>query len=130
MSLDPLDWLPPDMDPVDGQALLDSYPGDPHRAAAEAWEGHAAALEVGAGDNLASVSTGSQTASYGPYGSGARGAALQRAAWHRARSRAQTTNLGPTYTRTAGTTPGVPVPLTRTTMRDDSNDERFWKAAP
>lgn len=83
-----LRWMPQDMPLGDRLDYLSAYPDDPHRAAAMAWEDHAAALQDTADGQggVTSVSTGAQSVSYSDgYGTGSRGDALRRAAFHRAR---------------------------------------------
>ena len=89
-----LRWMPQDMPLGDRLDYLAAYPGNPHGAAAAAWEDHAATLQDGDGGTIGlagvvSVSTGAQSVSYGAdgAGSGPRGDALRRASWHRKRAR-------------------------------------------
>lgn len=89
-----ISWMPPGMDPAEKQDFADAYPTDPHAAAAAAWESWAATLT--AEPSVASVSTGAQSISYLSGGSDF-DVALQRAAWHRARARVSSVEVGGDY---------------------------------
>lgn len=123
MSVDPLLWMPPGFDPQDAADLLALYPGDPHTAAAEAWEGYAATLQPDPMDGARSVSTGAQSVTYRD-GGGPRGAALERARWHRSKARVRSVSVGPGYSVSEGETPGVPTPLARQVQ---PTRESAWK---
>lgn len=86
------DWFPAGMDPADVTALLEAYPGDPHAAAADAWEDYAASLAPEA--EATSVSTGAQSVTYSGRSSAA-GVALDRADWHRRRANVKSVKVGP-----------------------------------
>lgn len=82
--IDPTPWMPKDMPDATKAAYAQAHPGDPHRAAAEAWEAWAAQIEPDPG--IISASTGTQSVTYKE----ARSAFTQaesRARWHRVRSR-------------------------------------------
>ena len=87
-------WMPPGMDPADKQAFEDAYPGDPHMAAAAAWESWAAVLT--AEPVVANVSTGAQSISYKVGGNDFE-VAMERARWHRTRARASSVEVGGSY---------------------------------
>jgi hypothetical protein len=91
---DPKAWMPTDMLDSDKQYFITLHPEDPHAAAASAWEAWAATLESEA--LVASVSTGAQSISYAK-GYSASQSALERASWHRARTKVVSVALGPQY---------------------------------
>ena len=99
--LDPKAWMPEGMSLADKETLATAHPDDPHLAAALAWEAWAATRHsTGDGGSMGaqSVSTGAQSVAFGDgYGSGEQGEALRRAAWHRARSKPRSVDLGPLY---------------------------------
>lgn len=117
-----------------------AHPGDPHGAAAAAWESWGAQLagaeasSAGATPTagVVSVSTGAQSVTYAEART-ARGAALEQAAWHRARAGVLSVELGPeygvateaTYRQDTGLAPGDPLVPTN----DESNDA-LWTANP
>lgn len=84
-------WAPPLDPPTDGglpvdaaQAIADAcWSADPHLCAALQWEAYAAMLPPA--PSVAQVSTGVQSVTYSPpMPGGGSGAAMARAAWHRA----------------------------------------------
>lgn len=98
--MDSTTWMPKGMDPVEKQEHADAWPDDPHAAAAAAWESWAAQQQedetTAALAGVRSVSTGAQSITYdGPRT--ASGKAAQRAAWHRARARVYSVEVGPTF---------------------------------
>jgi hypothetical protein len=90
-------WMPSGMDEYAKQEYVDLYPDDPHMQAAAAWEDWAAQQDDPDPDTMvASMSTGVQSVSYaGPRS--ARGQAMERANWHRARANAASVPVGPEY---------------------------------
>lgn len=117
-----------------------AHPGDPHGAAAAAWESWGAQLagaeasSAGAAPaaGVVSVSTGAQSVTYAEART-ARGAALEQAAWHRARAGVLSVEVGPeygvatevSYRLDAGALPGdAVVPTT-----DEGNDA-LWTVDP
>lgn len=82
--------MPPDLTDADKDAWAAAHPGDPHRAAAEAWDAWAGTLA--ATPRASRVNTGDQDVTYEGGGSEF-DAASQRADWHRARSKAQSVGL-------------------------------------
>lgn len=84
MNVDPKPWMPKDMDDATKQAYADTYPGDPHRAAAQAWEAWAAQIDPDPG--IMSASTGSQNVTYKDALSKFT-QAESRARWHRVRAK-------------------------------------------
>lgn len=86
-------WFPPGTDPDDVETMLAAYPGDPHRAAADAWDSYAASLAVSAGGEVTSVSTGVQSVTYAS-GSSPFTTATARADWHRARANVRSVQQG------------------------------------
>lgn len=91
-----LSWMPADLSDEDKDELAAQYPGDPHRAAAAAWELYAGGLTDEEGDGAVSVSTGSQSITFASP-RGARYEAMARASWHRARSKPLSVPVGPTH---------------------------------
>lgn len=86
------------MDPAEKLQWQAAAPDDPHMAAALAWESWAAQQDPSDASTQRprSVSTGAQSVTYdGP--SSTYGAAMERAKFHRARARAYSAELGPTY---------------------------------
>lgn len=124
MAVDATLWMPNGMDDGEKADHDAAHPGDPHGAAAAAWESWAAQLGAAAtdGPEVVSVSTGAQSVTYARGGTS--GQALTRAAWHRARAKAEAVALGPQYGVTTevqyfaddGSNPGDPRP------NDESND--------
>lgn len=96
MALDtpPFTWMPPSLSDDEKQAWSDANPNDGHAAAAGAWESYAATLP--AEPVVAAVSTGAQSVQYRGGGTDA-AAAMERANWHRARSRAASVNVSEAY---------------------------------
>ena len=95
--LDPTSWMPAGMPTGDKDDIAAAYPGDPHAAAAVAWEVWAATVQDDGTVGVQSVTTGAQTVTYaGSSGSGVVGDALRRAAWHRSRARVRSVEVGPT----------------------------------
>ena len=94
-------WMPKDMSDVEKQAFADAYPTDPHAAAAAAWESWAAQLDPE--PSITHVSTGVQSVSYKTGGSQF-DAAMDRAAWHRSRTRIKSVPLGPNFAYEFGET--------------------------
>jgi hypothetical protein len=94
------DWFPVGLPDDVKDRISAAHPDDPHMAAAMAWEAWAATLAA-SGDaplsGVTSVSTGSQSVSYGGRGHGAIASALDRASWHRSRARVYSVPVGPTF---------------------------------
>lgn len=90
-------WMPPGMDRAEQEVWAAAAPGDPHLAAALAWESWAAQAADAPGDGVVSVSTGSQTVSYGGPRS-EQGRAAERARWHRARAKIYSAPMLPAET--------------------------------
>lgn len=90
----PQAWMPPSLSPEEKDAFAAAHPGDPHAAAAAAWEAHAATLA--AEPAVAGVSTGAQSITYAK-GTSPFADAQARADWHRARSRPYTVAVGGAY---------------------------------
>jgi hypothetical protein len=93
-------WMPTAMPPEEKQEHADAWPDDPHMAAAVAWESWAAQQQedeaTAATAGIRSISTGAQSVTYdGPRT--ASGRASARAVWHRARARAYSVDVGPTF---------------------------------
>lgn len=86
-------WMPPGMDPAEKDEFAARF-RDPHAAAAAAWESWAASLA--AEPSVASVSTGAQTIAYRG-GSSPFDVAMERANWHRARTRVSSVAVGPKF---------------------------------
>lgn len=141
MAIDATLWMPSGMDAEEKTEHDTAHPGDPHGAAAAAWESWAAQLNAAeatgvAGDvtqTVASVSTGAQSVSYAQGQSVTPSSqARTQAAWHRARSKAESVPVGPqhygvsegTYLSDIGTVPGA------TTGNDESNDALWTLGAP
>lgn len=125
--MDPINWMPEEMDPADKQAFTDEHPDDPHAAAAAAWESWAAVMPLDPTEGVASVSTGAQSVSYRSGGGGPRGVALARADWHRTRARVKSVAVGNQYGEAAP--PATASPYARTTNApavDDSNRDAVW----
>lgn len=80
-----LSWMPPDMPVEEKEAWARAHPGDPHAAAAAAWDSQAATLA--AIPAVTSAGTGRQSVVYAAGGSSAFQQAQDRANWHRARSK-------------------------------------------
>jgi len=92
-------WMPAGMDPAEKAGWAEYAPDDPHLAAALAWESWAAQQDAdpaAGGGAVRSVSTGAQSVTYDGPRTGY-GAAMERARWHRARARAYSAEVGPTY---------------------------------
>jgi hypothetical protein len=92
-------WLPPDQPEAERAYWLAAFPGDPHGAAAAAWESWAATLaatEPAGGGEVQSVQTGAQSVTYANPRSPA-GKASERAAWHWARAKVKSVPVGPGY---------------------------------
>lgn len=90
-------WFPPGMEQEDIDALLAAYPGDPHRAAADAWDDYAAGLDATvASAEVTAVSTGAQSISYAA-GSSPFSVAQGRADWHRQRANVRSVKMGSKY---------------------------------
>lgn len=124
MANDAMLWMPSGMDEYAKQEYVDLYPDDPHMQAAAAWEDWAAQQEdPEPGTVVSSMSTGVQSVTYGGPLT-ARGSAMERARWHRARARALSVVVGPEYAATSeaeylselGSTTGVP----------DDDNEALW----
>lgn len=81
----PTSWMPPEMSPEDKALYVQEHPGDPHGAAAAAWDDWAGRLAVQ--PTIISASTGAQSASYGDGGSSPFKDAQARASWHRSRAK-------------------------------------------
>ena len=105
--MDTTEWMPPSMDQADKDAFAASHPDDPHRAAQTAWETYAATLPTGDAEGVHSVSTGAQSVTYAN-GSGPRGVALGRAAWHASRARVYSVQVGPDAALAAAGTSAQP----------------------
>lgn len=131
-------WMPSGMDDGEKAEHDEAHPGDPHGAAAAAWESWAAQLAGTEATGQAptsgvlSVSTGAQSVTYAEART-AGGAALQQAAWHRARSAAGSVVLGPIYEvntevgyrQDTGVMPGdVLLPT------NDENNDALWTESP
>lgn len=98
--MDVTTWMPAGMSSDEKQEHADAHPDDPHAAAAAAWESWAAQQQedeaTAALAGVRSVSTGAQSVTYdGPRT--ASGRAAQRAAWHRARARVYSAQVGPSF---------------------------------
>jgi hypothetical protein len=90
-------WFPPTWEQADIDAALEAYPGDPHRAAADAWDDYAAGLDTAASSaEVVSVSTGAQSVTYAS-GSSPFSVATDRADWHRRRANARSVKMGSRY---------------------------------
>lgn len=139
MAVDATLWMPSGMGAEEKADHDTAHPGDPHGAAAAAWESWAAYLAgleassetAGPDVGVRSVSTGAQSVTF----DGAvtmRARAQEQAAWHRARSVAESVPAGPqfygvsegTYLSDLGTVPGA------TTGNDESNDALWNLGAP
>ena len=91
---DPKAWMPKDMLDADKDYFLTEHPNDPHMAAAVAWEAWGAHL---ADEPIVSgVHTGAQAISYAK-GYAAAQSAMERASWHRSRSKVMSVVAGPKY---------------------------------
>lgn len=141
MAIDATLWMPSGMDDGEKSEHDANHPGDPHGAAADAWESWAAQLTgaeatgvaADVAQEVASVSTGAQSVSYanGRSTSPSSQARVQ-AAWHRARSKAESQPVGPefygvsegTYLADLGSVPGA------TAGNDESNDALWNLGAP
>ena len=92
MAVDATLWMPSGMDDGEKAEHDANHPGDPHGAAADAWESWTAQLTAAeatgaAGDvtqTVASVSTGAQSVSYAGQSISPASQARTQAAWHRA----------------------------------------------
>lgn len=93
----PQDWMPSGMPLAEKDAYTDANPGDPHRAAAEAWEDWAAQMVPSALDAATSVQTGSQSVAYKNGGASAFDQAQNRAKWHRARMKPGDVRVAPRH---------------------------------
>ena len=139
MAVDATLWMPSGMDDGEKAEHDAAFPGDPHGAAAAAWESWAAYLAgVEASSETAtptggvrSVSTGAQSVTFdGPVTAIAR--AREQAAWHRARSNAESAPVGPEfyamaeapYLADGGSEAGAERP------NDESNDALWTLGAP
>lgn len=91
-----LAWLPQGMGVEERQFYVEAYPNDPHAAAAHAWESWAVQMETDSG--VQSIQTGEQSITYASPSSGPQDA-WNRAKWHRARARAYSVEVAPTFTR-------------------------------
>lgn len=141
MAVDATLWMPKGMDDGEKQEHADAHVGDPHAAAADAWESWAAQLAgaeatgvaTDVTQEVASVSTGAQSVSYanGRSTSPSSQARVQ-AAWHRARSVAESVPAGPqfygvgeaAYLGDVGSLPGA------TAGNDESNDALWTLGTP
>lgn len=107
-------WMPPGMDPAEKDQFAADY-RDPHMAAAKAWESWAASLA--AEPSVQSVSTGAQAITYRA-GSSPFDVAMERANWHRARTKVASAQVGPKFAfgwvedeRMIATYESAPLPL-------------------
>lgn len=98
--LGPKAWMPKDMLDADKDFFIENNPGDPHAAAAEAWEAWAASLDGSNDSPVTHVATGAQSITYASGASPTRNAQA-RAVYHRARARAKSFELGGPYTYTS-----------------------------
>lgn len=98
-TFDSTTWMPPAMDQQAKDYWAAEHPDDPHAAAAAAWESWAAQQadpDPATNPTVRSVTTGAQSVTYdGP--TTPAGQAMARARWHRARARAYSAEVGPTY---------------------------------
>lgn len=92
----PQAWMPADMLTDEKDHWAGVYPTDFHMAAAVAWESWAGQMAEGEAAAVQSVSTGAQSITYAK-GSSRLADALDRANWHRARAKAASVPVGPTY---------------------------------
>lgn len=117
-------WMPSGMDQYARAEYVELYPDDPHMQAAAAWEDWAAQQDDPDPSGMVqSMSTGVQSVTYaGPRS--ARGQALERAAWHRARARAYSQPVGPEYA-TASERDYL-AGFASTATADDSGNEALW----
>lgn len=90
----PQAWMPSALTDDEKDAFAEAYPDDPHGAAAAAWESYSATLPIG--PTVTGVSTGAQSVSYAT-GYQEADAAAKRGAWHRARSKTTTVQVGGDY---------------------------------
>ena len=97
-------WMPTGMDDREKAEHDAAHPGDPHGAAAAAWESwgaYLAGLEASSETatpptGVVSVSTGAQSVTFAGVVT-ATTRAQQQAAWHRARSVAESVAVGPSF---------------------------------
>lgn len=142
MAIDATLWMPTGMDDGEKAEHDENHPGDPHGAAADAWESWAAQLTAAEATGVAedvtqtvsSVSTGAQSVTYSSGQSVTPSSqARVQAAWHRARSKAESVPVGPqhyavaegTYLNDIGSLPGA-----TTGGNDESNDALWNLGAP
>lgn len=128
MAVDATLWMPSGMDSYTKQEHVDAHPDDPHAAAAAAWEDWAAQQEdPDPSTTVASLNTGVQSVTYaGPRS--VRAQALERAAWHRARTAVTSVTVGPSFA--VADEADYRIDDDTTLDSDDPNNEAVWRWSP